>query len=217
MNDIKEYFDVRNRFAPWHTLRYIESLEWLDSYLISGSSVLDLGGNSAFSDALKKFRGVCMRSNVPDLRYQFPFPDNSLGLVLCMEVLEHICDRGDSQIDIFTGSGIKNILSETFRVLRSGGHLFLTTPNVCCYNSVWRALQGKHPFSYSPHFRELAPADVVECVERAGFKVERYEVLDIWQGHNVPGNVVESINQISDKLQCEVARGDCTFILACKG
>lgn len=215
--NIEEYFKVCNRFADWHTLRYVISLEWIDPYLISGARILDLGDRSAFSDVLKKFYGAQIKTGiVPDLRYQFPFPDNRFDLVLCMEVLEHIHDRGDSRIDIFTASGIKNIVAESFRVLRSGGHLFLTTPNVCCYNSIWRILRGKHPFSYQPHFRELALEDIMAYLKQADFEIERHEILNIWKGHGVPKDIVRKIDELSASLDLEISRGDCIFIMACK-
>lgn len=215
--NVEEYFKVHNRFAPWHTSRYMTSLEWIDPCLIAEAHILDLGGQSAFSDALEKFHDACIKTNiVPDLRYQFPFPNDYFDLVLCMEVLEHICDRGDSRVDMFTGSGIKSTISETFRVLRNGGHLFLSTPNVCCYNSVWKILQGKHPFSYQPHFRELVPEDVREYIEQVGFEIERMEVLNIWDGHKVPEDIIEKIDKVSALLDCDAPRGDCIFVLACK-
>ena len=193
------------------------SLEWIDPYLSANSRILDLGGCSVFTDALREFHDVRVRANaVPDLRYKFPFDDNAFDLVLCMEVIEHVCDRGDSRVDIFTGSGIKNVMSESFRVLRSGGHLFLTTPNVCCYNSIWNILCGKHPFSYQPHFRELAVHDVITYVEQSGFEFERHDVLDTWKGHNVSDDVVDKVDELSASLGVDAPRGDCTFILAHK-
>jgi len=131
-------------------------------------------------------------------------------------VLEHICDRGDSRIDIFTGSGITNLASEVQRILMPGGHLFLSTPNVCCYNSIWRMLKGEHPYSYQPHFRELALADVTRLIGIAGLEVVRCEQVEIWNQHKVPQEVIDKIDELAASLGCETARGDCIFMLAVK-
>lgn len=214
---VDEYLAVRNRFAPWHTLRYKISLEWINPYIQAGSRILDMGGQSPFSDVLKEFSvAEVLTDAVPDLRYQFPFPDEYVGLVLCMEILEHLGDRGDSRVDIFTGSGIKNALAEAHRVLQSDGCLFLTTPNVCCYNSIWRIFEGEHPFSHQPHFRELCVEDVREYLEQADFEVEKLEVLDVWEGHKIPEDIALKIDEASAALGCVAARGDCIFAMGRK-
>ena len=50
---------------------------------------------------------------------RLPFADGSFDLVVLWQVLEHVFDRGDK----------RRVLAESVRVLRSGGHLLVETPN----------------------------------------------------------------------------------------
>ncbi len=78
------------------------------------------------------------------------------------------------------------MLLEIRRVLRSGGTLVLTTPNVTSFTSVSRILtqsgnpqvysqypnpEGEGRESESPHVREYAPQELREAVESAGFEI----------------------------------------------
>lgn len=51
--------------------------------------------------------------------YRLPFRDGSFDLVVLWQVLEHVFSREEK----------KRVLAESVRVLRSGGHLLLETPN----------------------------------------------------------------------------------------
>lgn len=51
--------------------------------------------------------------------YRLPFRDGSFDLVVLWQVLEHVFSRDEK----------KRVLAECVRVLRSGGHLLLETPN----------------------------------------------------------------------------------------
>ncbi len=104
----------------------------------------------------------------------FPFPDASFDQVVAMEVLEHLA------IDPMF------MLAEINRVLKPGGHLVLTTPNInalpCLYHQLW----GKHPAigrqCYGPgtmdrHHREYALHEVGELARAAGFDVETLDTF----------------------------------------
>lgn len=51
------------------------------------------------------------------------FPDNSFDIVTCFEVIEHVKEW-------------EFLVSEIKRVLKSGGHFFLSTPNITLYNDI---------------------------------------------------------------------------------
>ena len=80
----------------------------------------------------------------------------------------------------FLQSGAANLLRESFRILRPGGSLVLTTPNVTSIESIAHLLRGRHAFNYQPHVREYAPADVVAMAEAAGFVVQAAETFRAW-------------------------------------
>ncbi len=106
----------------------------------------------------------------------YPYPDGRFATVLCCELLEHLYDDP------------MHLMSEVNRVLRPGGHLVLSTPNVCSLRAVSAALLNYHPGLFHHyvkpdadgnrdprHAREYAPRDVQALFEAAGFEVVRLE------------------------------------------
>lgn len=93
-----------------------------------------------------------------------PWGDESVDVVLCNQVLEHL----------------KNVwmpMSEMHRVLRPGGHAVLSVPNLgSLHNRALLAL-GRQPTSiraFGPHVRGFAFAEFREFVARDGaYEVER--------------------------------------------
>jgi len=109
-------------------------------------------------------------------RDPFPYPDGHFATVLCCEVLEHLA------------ADPMHMLAEINRVLRSGGHLVLTTPNIASLRAIAAILQGYHPGLFaqyvrprrdSPaeprHHREYTPREIQQLLEAAGFEVVRLE------------------------------------------
>ena len=97
-----------------------------------------------------------------------PIPDQSFGLVMLCDVLEHLL------VDpVWT-------LLEINRALRIGGHFVISTPNVTAIDRVLTIAQGRHPGTeheykptsiYDRHNREWTPSEVVNCVGKLGFKL----------------------------------------------
>jgi len=106
---------------------------------------------------------------------RFPYPDGYFSTVLCCEVLEHLARDP------------MHMMAEINRVLREGGHLVVTTPNIASLRAVAAVLQGYHPGllpaylrpEVEPkevrHHREYTPQEVRLLLEDAGFEVMRLE------------------------------------------
>lgn len=100
-----------------------------------------------------------------------PHATASFDRVVATEILEHLAAPG-----LF--------LSECWRVLRPGGILHLTTPNVVDLRGRTAALRGRSPQSHLfgigrtlrmnewVHRREYAPGEVARLLEAVGFHVE---------------------------------------------
>jgi SAM-dependent methyltransferase len=102
-------------------------------------------------------------------RERLPYADARFGRVLATEILEHLANPA-----LF--------LSECRRVLRPGGVLYLTTPNVVDLRGRVRALGGRSPQTHLfgigrtfrmnewVHRREYAPGEVASLLEAVGFE-----------------------------------------------
>jgi glycosyltransferase involved in cell wall biosynthesis/SAM-dependent methyltransferase len=115
--------------------------------------------------------------NVDAERDRFPYPDNYFDVALCCEIIEHLT------------ADPMHMLIELSRVLKWGGRVILTTPNIASAFSIGKALSGNSPYVYGEynlksradrHSREYTPNDVRIALEAAGFKVERLYTKDLW-------------------------------------
>jgi SAM-dependent methyltransferase len=81
-----------------------------------------------------------------------------------------------------------HMMAEMNRVLKPGGHVVLTTPNIAALRGIAAILQGYHPgffhayikpsdsgFVDARHNREYTPGEVHKLLEASGFEVERLE------------------------------------------
>jgi len=134
-----------------------------------------LGGPSEFTDFLPS-----RYASEGDLRYPLPHEDDTVDVVLCMEVIEHLADTDGLHTE-WQGDGVRTMLNESWRVLRPGGILFLTTPNAVSITAIHHALRLAPPMLYRPHVREYAPYELDEIVRAARFEIFRRETLDVWR------------------------------------
>jgi glycosyltransferase involved in cell wall biosynthesis/SAM-dependent methyltransferase len=103
----------------------------------------------------------------------FPYTGEFFSTVLCCELLEHLF--GDPM----------HMMSEINRILKMGGHLVLTTPNIASLRAVAGILQGFHPMLFpayirpresgdvdARHNREYTAPEIKALLEISGFEVE---------------------------------------------
>jgi glycosyltransferase involved in cell wall biosynthesis/SAM-dependent methyltransferase len=106
----------------------------------------------------------------------FPYPGEHFATVLCCELIEHLAEDPMA------------MMGEINRVLRPGGHLVLTTPNLAGARAIAAILQGFHPGffpAYVPasegeevearHNREYTPREIRQLLLDAGFEVTLLE------------------------------------------
>jgi SAM-dependent methyltransferase len=107
----------------------------------------------------------------------FPYPDGHFATVICGELIEHLFEDP------------MHMMSEVNRILKPGGHLVLTTPNIAALRGISGILQGYHPGFFhayirpaegtgevdARHNREYAPREIHQLLENSGFEVARLE------------------------------------------
>lgn len=96
---------------------------------------------------------------VADLAHPLPFADESLDGASLVEVIEHVWPA-------------EALVEELARVLRTGGWLVLTTPNVVHWTYRWRALTGHPPKQEGYHRRFFTRATLRALLEAHGFRIE---------------------------------------------
>jgi len=92
--------------------------------------------------------------------------------VVMLEVIEHIVSS-------------EFLLEETFRVLKLGGFLILSTPNFAYITNRWRILMGNLSYDEGYHYRFFTPSILKQHLHEAGFKIEETAHTMPAMGYNV--------------------------------
>lgn len=168
-----------------HAERFRISEEWLAPFKDKASSVLEVGAPDGFTARIKSMFRLVDNTDF-DLRNAKAWNyDPVYDLIVCMEVLEHINDpiyaRSPMEdIASFRATGAMNALKGMFSAAKSGGKLFLTTPNGCSAECVRRAFWGYTPIAWHLHVREYGWQNLITMVKEAGWVVERFETIDCY-------------------------------------
>jgi SAM-dependent methyltransferase len=78
----------------------------------------------------------------------FPYPDGHFSTVLCCELIEHLTEDP------------MHLMSEINRIVKPGGHLVLTTPNIGSLRGIAAILEGYHPGIFTAYIRPRADGEV---------------------------------------------------------
>lgn len=174
---------IHERFLAWFGQRMQQQ---------PGAKVLDVGaGHGAMTQALHrsgfdmaacdKFPEFYRYKGVPCVAADFaeglPFAAASFDALVACEVTEHIHDHG-----IF--------FKACARVLKPGGRMYITTPNILSLKSRLRFLSTGYPYTFGPldwerddglqHVASLSFDQYAYVARRAGLRVSAYGV-DLWQ------------------------------------
>lgn len=106
----------------------------------------------------------------------FPYADGHFATVLCCELIEHLTEDP------------MHLMSEINRIVKPGGHLVLTTPNIGSLRGIAAILEGYHPGIFTAyirpraggevearHNREYTPKEIERLLLNSGFTVTRLE------------------------------------------
>lgn len=111
---------------------------------------------------------------------RFPYADHTFDVVLNCEILEHLT------LDP------THYLCECHRVLKPGGHLLITTPNVLALQNLWHLATNRNMFDlysgygvYGRHNREYTPSELVNLLQGCGFHVTQVKIEDIYEYHGL--------------------------------
>lgn len=210
LREFGHYDETLRAYLETHWTRYRRTMDFLSGLDLTVAAVLDIGEAPpyVFIELLQQRYPKAKFTAVSELRHRgdnnvrvrtlsgrhgefpvsyvslnvetmpLPFPDESFDLVLGMEILEHFA------VDPSFA------LKEMRRVLRPGGTLLLTTPNISSMASVQKLLEGRSPYSfglyiptngvYGRHNREYAPFEVQELAAFCGFEPLRLETADVY-------------------------------------
>jgi SAM-dependent methyltransferase len=126
-----------------------------------------------------------------------PYENASFDAVLCCEILEHLLINPS------------HMLSEVHRVVRPGGYLLLTTPNVLRWENLLSLHAGRNIYDryhgngiYGRHNREYSPTEVRELLHANGFAIEYLRTRNVYGRHSL------------NRIPLLSNRGDTIFALA---
>ena len=139
---------------------------WVDIGCGRGE-LIDLAGRSGLAgmgldmerDGLRDLQRTGRPVLVADLGESLPFRDAALDGVTFVEVIEHIVHAED-------------LLAELARVIRPGGWIVITTPNVAHLTYRVRALTGHPPKQEGYHYRFFTRKTLAQALVGAGFVPE---------------------------------------------
>lgn len=129
---------------------------------------------------------------------RLPFDDDAFDVVLAGEIIEHMVDT-------------QGFLAEIARVLRRGGSLVLSTPNVLWWKHRLAMLRGRYPdvldyrLRYGRdfgHVRAFTPDLVRELLQEAGFEdvhVVGKRIGPVATLTRLPGPIARALDALADR------------------
>jgi SAM-dependent methyltransferase len=176
----RERFDfllkkITELFAPGKKFLDIGSFQ---GYMMLGAKLI---GCDVFGVDLEKYvkaleplsRQYGFDNRAGDLRDTLPFADNTFDLILFSEVLEHF--------DFHPLS----FFFELKRIVKPGGKIIITTPNLCRLNNILSLIFDKsinwdikENYHENVHRREFSKMEITWLLQSAGLKIESCEFVN---------------------------------------
>lgn len=160
--------DEFDRYSQWknHKLRIEIIIDFIIKTFnnskknIKDFRIIDIGGNTGVISKILKDKGfdvtvadiseealkTCQKKSLKTIKFdfneKFPLKDKSYDIVIAGEVIEHILD-----VELF--------MNECNRIIKTDGHLVISTPNLSTFKDRIRFLFGFMPRQINPHHEYL--------------------------------------------------------------
>jgi SAM-dependent methyltransferase len=232
--------DERQQYLNFSLDRFLKTLELFPGGIGANSRVLELGASPYFMSMLiQKYHGCRLdlanyfgeerfagtretlvsaqfgEKRVMDFKHfnvekeEFPYRTGTYDLVIFCEIIEHLTvDPVHSLVQIN-------------RLLKKGGHMIITTPNVLRYENVLKLMMGKNVHdhysgygAYGRHNREYTPDELKLLVEALGFSVSKL-YTKVTGSINIEGFSIKRFRELIQLLTTK-NRGSNIFLLARK-
>jgi SAM-dependent methyltransferase len=175
--------DYTQAWLKHHAERLYLTHQWLRELLASllsrdGLVGLECGDPTIVTDfLLEDFPEVTWRSYNQDLREPWTIEEQSLDVILCTEVLEHLSDPPEGFQTQFIKTGLKSALRQVYRALKPGGIFFATTPNGASVYHMMAIGQGASPWLCTPHVREYSIHELGAELTEAGLELVKWRAI----------------------------------------
>lgn len=133
-----------------------------------------------------------------DISQGIPFSNNQFDVVIGGEIIEHLLDT-------------ERFVAEIYRVLKTGGEVVLSTPNMAYWRNIIQIAVNQNPFwvdwknGQEGHVRYFAPAILRELMNSAGFaNVTVVSIQDVFSGNNsilrMIGRIMQAFSHMHNML-----------------
>lgn len=162
-------------YIDLHFTRLLEAINVIRGTLPNGGKVLDYSSMGFFNHAVEKLLANCHHTTVTGVNYELDeyvsrYGEEKYDLCINTEVLEHL---------LYDPS---HMFFSINKMLKPGGHLFLSTPNAIslanCINvmngrapTLWNQLNITTKLYYERHNRDWTPFEVSQILHEHGFAV----------------------------------------------
>jgi 2-polyprenyl-3-methyl-5-hydroxy-6-metoxy-1,4-benzoquinol methylase len=144
---------------------------------------LDIYGMDCAENQLELANRKGIKTKYGDMRSDFPYENQQFDVLFLGEVIEHLVD-------------VRPFITEVNRVLKIGGLLVVTTPNLAGLNDRLRFLFGYNPRHTTPlsrqhylHIRPFTYNTLKELLEIAGFAIKVFKSnkvrFNVFQGRDL--------------------------------
>ena len=181
--------------------RYMDTFDFGFDYWTQMTKVIDLGaplyGDPFIVSLREAFPHLQIENYAQDLRQPFTLPSDAYDAVFSMEVIEHIKDIEspyDGTFENYYYKGMESSLRETYRILKPGGIMVLTTPNAGSIGSICNAIAGRSPFVYAFHVREFTLPEMTDRIHKYGFHIDKLATYDSFN-YEVTAELKERVKQ----------------------
>lgn len=160
---------VHQQYSRLWDLRIVRKrLPFISKYLREGESVLEIGAfNRNLAKRIRKYyphvqyKSMDIDPTYPHDYSSFEEIKEKFDLVLLFEVIEHLTLKDG-----------REIVAKIYQVLKEGGRVILTTPNIYTPGQYWKDITHLTPY----HYEELGGV----------FLIQGFELLEICRLHNEP-------------------------------